>query len=93
MSNMPENHPYEKVQLLLESIGGQMTYRPGGGPGGVWVLHLWGRTTEVEVRDNRVNRLDHLYVAKIQNPKTWEDYALEAELVDDAPWKLVALFY
>jgi len=46
----------------------------------------------VEVRDNKVNRLDLLYIAKFSNPKTWEDYDSAAELVKDVRWKLVALF-
>jgi len=92
MTTLPEKKPYDKVREVLESIGGSMSYRPGGGPGGVWVLELWEKTTEVEVRDNKVNRLDLLYVAKVDNPKTWADFASAAELVKDVRWKLVALF-
>lgn len=90
MTELSKKRPYEKVHNLLESLGGKMVYRPGGGPGGVWVLALWGRTTEVEVRDNRVNRLDQLYVTKVENPETWEDFT--GELVEDVHWKLIALF-
>jgi len=82
--------PYHEVKSLLESIGGTMTYRPGGGPGGVWVLALRGRTINVEVRDHTINRLDELYVPKVQNPRTWDDYS--SRLVDDAFWILVTMF-
>jgi len=92
MTTLPEKKPYDKVREVLKSIGGDMFYRPGGGPGGAWVLELWGKTTEVEVRDNKVNRLDLLYVARVNNPKTWADYDPEPELVKDVHWKLVALF-
>jgi hypothetical protein len=92
MAELSEKRPYEQIRDILESIGGKMIYRPGGGPGGVWVLDLWGRTIKVEVRDNRVNCLDQLYIAKVKNPKTWEDYDPEAQLVEDVRWKLVALF-
>jgi hypothetical protein len=92
MTTSPEKRPYDKVREVLESIGGKMSYRPGGGPGGVWELELWGKTTEVPVRDNIVNRLDLLYIAKVSNPKTWADYDSAAELVKDVRWKIVALF-
>jgi len=92
MTASPEKRPYDKVREVLESIGGKMFYRPGGGPGGVWVLELWGKTTEEKVRDDIVNRLDLLYIAKVSNPKTWADYDSAAELVKDVRWKIVALF-
>jgi len=84
--------PYSEIHDLLASIGGSMTYRPGGGPGGVWELGLRGRHTVVSVRDNRVNALDRLYVAKVADPVTWNDYSENSELASDAFWKLVALF-
>ena len=92
MTTSMKIRPYKEVHDLLESIGGNMTYRPGGGTGGVWVLSLWGRITEVPVHDHNVNRLDKLYIAKVDIPKTWDDYDLDSKLVDGARWKLVALF-
>lgn len=84
--------PYERVRSLLESIGGGMTYRPGGGPGGTWELTLRGRTHSVPVRDRHINELDRLYASKVERPETWDDYDPDAPLVDDAFWQLVALF-
>jgi hypothetical protein len=86
------NRPYEEIQHLLESIGGEMKYQPGGGPGGVWILNLHGRTTQVEVRNHTVNQLDMLYIPNVPEPKTWDDYDLPGKLAPEAFWKLVAMF-
>lgn len=92
MNTMP-SRPYDEVRKLLKSIGGEMSYHPGGeAGGGVWELHLWGKTIKVEVRDHKVNSLDRLYDTKLKNPKTWEDYDAASRLADDAVWKLVDLF-
>src|SRR5215208_5178677 len=60
---------YEKVRELIKSIGGEMRWRPGGGGGGVWELNLRGRTATIEVRDDRINNLDRLYIPQVDNPK------------------------
>ena len=86
------NRPYEEVQHLLKSIGGEMIYQPGGGPGGVWILSLYGRTTQVEARNHTVNRLDVLYIPNVPEPKTWDDYDSPGKLAPNAFWKLVAMF-
>lgn len=69
-----------------------MTWLPGGGGGGVWELNLRGKTTRVEVRDDRINNLDRLYVPQLDNPKISHDYGSPGTLVDDAFWRLVDLF-
>ena len=86
--------PYEKLRKLLESLDGSMKWQSGGaGGGGVYVLELWGETLTEPARNTEVNRLDKLYVAKVDNPKTWGDYDYdEPELVEGVHWKLVALF-
>lgn len=84
---------YEKAQGLIESIGGTMKWRPGGGPGGGWELNLRGKTIKVEVRDDRINDLDRLYVPQVENPRTWCDYGSPGTLLDDAFWRLVDLFH
>jgi hypothetical protein len=33
---------YGEVCALVESLGGRMQYRAGGGPGGVWEIDLTG---------------------------------------------------
>lgn len=83
---------YEEAQALIESIGGTMRWLPGGGPGGAWELNLRGKTVRIEVRDDRVNDLDRLYVPLVENPRTWRDYGSPGTLTDDAFWKLVDLF-
>jgi len=92
MGTQSKEVPYGRVRNLVESIGGTMTYQVGGGPGGVWELNLWGRTARIDVRDNRINDLDRLYVARVDDPKTWDDYDPGAPLVEDAFWRLVGLF-
>jgi len=91
-----EKIPYERLRKLLESldVDGSMEWQSGGaGGGGVYVLKLWGKTLTEPARNTEVNRLDKLYVAKVDNPKTWGDYDYdEPELVEGVHWKLVALF-
>ncbi len=69
-----------------------MSWHPGGGPGGVWELNLYGKTAQVAARDDRINALDRLYVPQVDNPRTWHDYGSPGTLVDDAFWRLVDLF-
>jgi hypothetical protein len=68
-----------------------MTFHAGGGPGGLWRIELQGRTLTVDVRDRRVNDLDRLYVAKLENPQTWDDYEPNCPLKPGAFWQLVKL--
>ncbi len=92
MGTQTKPRVYEEAQRLIESIGGEMRWRPGGGPGGVWELSLRGKTHPVEVRNDQINDLDWLYVPQVDNPRTWHDYGSPGELVDDAFWRLVGLF-
>ena len=82
---------YGKLRSYVKSISGTMEYLPGGGPGGAWEIKLHGKAARVEVRDNRTNDLDRLYVANVAHPKTWDDYDKNAGLVDEVFWKLVCL--
>lgn len=85
--------PYERVNELIKSIGGTMSFVPGGsGGGGKWILLLRGKEREVPVHDQKVNALDQLYVPKVEEPLTWSDYDSDAPLVEDAFWRLVDLF-
>lgn len=89
--------PYGQVRNLLESMGGNAEWLKGGtGGGGSWVLKL-GRYTSPPVRLVRVadaphGPLDRLYKTDLLNPQQVMDYPLDgyAELVDDAPERLVA---
>ena len=97
MDNQAGHEAYEKVRGLIESVdseGGCMWWRSGGsGGGGVWVLELRGRTTTVPVHGHEKNALDSLYIPKVDEPKTWDDYDHPGTLKDDAFWELVALFH
>jgi transcriptional regulator with XRE-family HTH domain len=76
---------YHKLIELIESRDGKMTYRSGGkGGGGTWVVKIWGKQAEFEVRNSRVNDLDALYVCGVSEPETWDDYEVDAPLVDNA---------
>jgi hypothetical protein len=83
--------PYALVREMIEAHGGTMTFHAGGGPGGLWRIELQGRTLTVDVRDRRVNDLDRLYVAKLENPQTWDDYEPNCPLKPGAFWQLVKL--
>lgn len=84
---------YGQAQTLIESFGGKMKWLPGGGPGGTWELTLGEHSARVPLRDHRANALDQLYVPAVQNPRKIGDYPrdADAELVDDAPERLVRL--
>jgi hypothetical protein len=82
--------PYARVRTLVREIGGEMNWRPRG-RGGDWEIRLHGKTAIVPCRDRTVNALDALYIAKIRDPKTWDDFEEDAPLVGDAFWRLVDL--
>jgi len=88
-----KGRPYGQVRTLIESLGGRMKWMPGGGPGGFWELTLGEYSTRVSLRDDRANALDRMYVPAVQNPQKIEDYPpdSDAELVDDAPERLIQL--
>jgi len=96
MGRQAETGPYKAVQRLIETIdpeGGRMWWRSGGsGGGGVWVLEMEGKTAEVEVHVREKNRLDELYVPKVNDPQTWDDYDHPGTLKENASTRLVALF-
>jgi hypothetical protein len=100
-----QHQPYEKVRNLLESLGdydselprGKMEWHSGGDPGGFWRLKLGKgparQIKDVPVRNDEANGLDHLYVAKVDNPKTWSDWEHDPGVLrEDAFWRLVDMF-
>lgn len=92
-----KHQPYEKIHNLLKDLGGEMEWHAGSGPGGFWRLKLGKesarQTRDVQVRGDEANDLDHLYVAKVDNPKTWADWEHDpGTLREDAFWRLVDLF-
>ncbi len=91
MNAVTQAPPYALVRELIESHGGTMTFHAGGGPGGTWRVVLEGRCMQVDARDRRVNHLDRLYVAKTDNPQTWDDYEPNCPLKPGAFWHLVKM--
>jgi hypothetical protein len=89
---------YGQVRTLIESMGGRMEWRAGGGPGGSWELSLGEYTAVVplhSVEDDPHNALDQLYVPLVPNPQKITDYPPDpdAHLVDEAPERLVTLLF
>jgi hypothetical protein len=81
---------YGKLRGIVEGRGGTMTYERGGYQYGAWVISLGGKTAIVEATgEHRFAALDRLYVPKVANPITWDDYS--AELVAGAEAQLLAL--
>lgn len=87
-----EPRVYDPVRSLLMQHDGSMNWKPGGGPGGAWVLELHGKTVVVPCRNNHVNALDRLYVASVPDPQTWDDYPKPGRLLPGAFWLLIDLF-
>jgi hypothetical protein len=84
---------YEQVRALLDTVGGEMVWQPGGvNGGGDWELTLHGKKRRVPVRNNEVNALDELCIAKTRTPHSWNDYDTPAPLKPDAFWRLITLF-
>jgi hypothetical protein len=88
---------YGQVRNLLESMGGSAEWLGGGSRGGgSWGLKLGQYTSPqlrlVRVEDAPHGPLDKLYKIDHPNPQRVMDYPVdgEAELVDDAPERLVA---
>jgi hypothetical protein len=79
---------YAAVRSLVQELGGAMIWYPTRA-GGDWVLSLRGRTATIPCRNNRINDLDALYVARVRHPKSWDDYDEDAPLAPDAFWALV----
>src|SRR5918995_7263825 len=88
---------YGEVRNLLQAMGGSAEWLKGGdGGGGSWVLKLGGYTSPPlrlkRVADAPYGPLDKLYKTDKLNPQWVMDYPddVDAELVDDAPQRLVA---
>ncbi len=93
MATVDPARPYNRVRKLVELLGGDMRWIAGGGPGGgKWKLAIGDKVTEVRIQDRSVNDLDRLYVAKVPNPKTWDDYDHDAPFLPDACWQFIRLF-
>ncbi len=81
---------YDEIRSLVEQHGGKMDFERKGYTHGAWVIRIGGRTRIFESEgDNSNPGLDRLYVPKVPNPKTWNDYS--TELVPDAEDKLLRL--
>ena len=87
-----EPRAYEKLRALVKKFGGSMDYHPTG-RGGEWVVGLHGEKKVIPCPDDRVNELDGFYVPENPTPRTWDDYAADAPLIEEnaAFWRLVDL--
>ncbi len=67
-----------------------MRYQRSGYPIGAWIINLGGKRRVLESTGSRaLPALDRLYVPRVPNPRTWDDY--RRELVADAEEKLLRL--
>ncbi len=87
---MSNHRAYDEIRTLIVQHGGTMKYEREGYEYGAWVIKLGGKTTVIEAPGiGSFPKLDRLYVPKVPNPKTWDDYS--TELVPDAEDKLLRL--
>ena len=82
---------YDLVRKVVERLGGSMVYEREGIQYGAWVLKLSDREVRIAAEGNRAfAELDRLYLPKIINPKTWDDY--QNLLVPGVEMKILGLF-
>ena len=81
---------YAQIRSLVERRGGTMIYEHAGHRHGAWLIAIGGRSLAVEATGERsFPQLDRLYVPRVPEPQTWDDY--EDELVPGAEARLLGL--
>mgnify|MGYP005812950067 CR=1 FL=1 len=81
---------YVQIRSLVERRGGTMTYEHKGHHSGAWLIATGGRSLAIEATGERsFPQLDRLYVPRVPEPQTWDDY--EDELVPGAEARLLGL--
>mgnify|MGYP005810994535 CR=1 FL=1 len=81
---------YARIRSLVERRGGTMTCEHKGHHSGAWLIATGGRSLAIEATGERsFPQLDRLYVRRVPEPKTWDDY--EDELVPGAEARLLGL--
>ncbi len=81
---------YEEIRKLVELRGGTMRFQRSGYRFGAWIITLDDKRVVLESTGRRLlTELDSLYVPKVPEPTTWEDYG--RELVEDAEERLLSL--
>ena len=82
---------YDLVRAVIEKLGGSMEYEREGVQWGAWKLRLGDRKVTFNAGGERsFPELDQLYLPKVTNPTSWDDY--KNELVPDVEMKVLALF-
>ena len=82
---------YDLVRGVVEKLGGSMDYKREGVQWGAWKLRLGDREVTFNAGGERsFPELDQLYLPKVTNPTSWDDY--KNELVPDVEMKVLALF-
>ncbi|HEU6448248.1 MAG TPA: hypothetical protein VFV23_07415 [Verrucomicrobiae bacterium] len=81
---------YSKLRDIIERHGGIMEYRRQGYQHGAWEISLNGKRAIIEATGALAfPPLDRLFIPKVENPKTWNDYS--ETLIPDAERQLLAL--
>jgi hypothetical protein len=81
---------YGEIRTLVEQRGGTMKFEREGYEYGAWVIRLGGKSTVIEAPGTEsIPKLDRLYVPRVPNPKSWDDYS--NQLVPDVEEKLLRL--
>jgi len=90
MSTEKKSRAYGKLRDIIERRGGSMVYRRQGYRYGAWEISLDGKRAVVEAMGARTfPAFDRLFVPKVENPKTWDDYS--DKFIPDAEQQLLAL--
>ena len=86
-----KDRAYDLVRGVVEKLGGSMEYDRSGVQWGAWKLRLGDREVTFNAGGERCfPELDQLYLPKVTNPTSWDDY--KNELVPDVEMKVLALF-
>ena len=88
---MNESRVYDKLITIVESNSGEMTKEIRGVKGVIWHITLNGKHKSYDSHgEGHIPELDSLYVPRVVNPKTWDDY--KDELLEDSEKILLGRF-
>lgn len=88
---MNESRVYDKLITIVENNGGTMEKEIRGVKGVIWHISLNGKTLSFDSKgEGHIPELDGLYIPRVVNPKSWDDY--KDELLEDAEKALVGMF-
>jgi hypothetical protein len=88
---MNESRVYDKLITIVENNSGEMTKEIRGVKGVIWHITLNGKHKSYDSHgEGHIPELDSLYVPRVVNPKTWDDY--KDELLEDSEKILLSRF-